>query len=73
MLEKVIGILAEFTEAGADSIKGDSRLIVDLGLSSLDVVNLIVAFEEEFGIEVPDEDISGFATVEDIVKCIEQF
>jgi acyl carrier protein len=51
MLEKVIKILAEYTEADVSSITEESRLVADLGLSSLDVINVVVAFEDEFGIE----------------------
>lgn len=42
----------------------------DLGLSSLDVVNIIVAFEDEFGIEIPDRKLSEITIVEDIVKML---
>lgn len=71
MQKKVISILTEFTEVQADKIAADSSLTADLGLSSLDVIDVVIAFEEEFGIEIPDEDIKELATVGDIVNYLE--
>ncbi len=71
MKEKVISILTEFTEVQADKIAADSSLAADLGLSSLDVMDAVIAFEEEFGMEIPDEDIRELATVGDIVSYLE--
>jgi acyl carrier protein len=70
MLEKVIKILAEYTEADVSSITEESRLVADLGLSSLDVINVVVAFEDEFGIEIPDQIIKDLTTVGDIVRYL---
>jgi acyl carrier protein len=71
MLEKVIGILSEFTALEKDKITEESALIADLGLNSLDVINVVVAFEEEFDIDIPDKAIKSFSTVGDIVKYLE--
>lgn len=57
MIEKVIEILSEFTEFKSDDMNKDTKLIADLGLNSLDVVNVVVEFEDEFDIEIPDENI----------------
>jgi acyl carrier protein len=54
-----------------DKITEESALIADLGLNSLDVINVVVAFEEEFDIDIPDKDIKSFSTVGDIVKYLE--
>ncbi len=70
MYEKVVKILMEYVEV--KTIRPESALIGDLGLSSLDVVNVVVAFEDEFGIEIPDRVIPDFITVADIVKSLEQ-
>ncbi len=72
MEERVISILTEFTEVQADQITADSSLTADLGLSSLDVIDVVIAFEEEFGVEIPDEDIVELATVGDIVRFLEK-
>lgn len=71
MLERVIDILAEFTLLEKDTISEQANLVADLGLNSLDVINLVVAFEEEFDIEIPDQKIKDLVVVGDIVKYLE--
>lgn len=71
MLEKVIEILSEYTEISKDNIKMESGLVNDLGLSSLDVINVVVAFEDEFDIEIPDQIIKDLVTVGDVVNYLE--
>lgn len=71
MLEKVIEILSEYTEISKDNINMESGLVNDLGLSSLDVINVVVAFEDEFEIEIPDQIIKELVTVGDVVKYLE--
>ena len=70
MFEKVIDILSEFSEIDKNKIGVESDLIKDLGLNSLDVVNLIVAFEDEFDIVIPDSKLKEFSTVGDIEKYL---
>lgn len=70
MTEKVKEILSGYTEVPADEIKPDTNLAADLGLSSLDVVNLIVTFEEEFDREIPDRSIKDLKTVGDIIESL---
>ena len=53
MIEKVIDILVNFTTLEKNMITEKSSLVTDLGLSSLDVINVVVAFEDEFDIEIP--------------------
>lgn len=71
MLEKIVEILSELTGIEAKEIKKDSKLIADLELNSLDVVNMVVTFEEKFDIEIPEQKIKDFVTVEDIVQYLE--
>lgn len=73
MLEKVIDILAEYTEMEKDKISEKSSLIADLCLNSLDVINVVVAFEEEFDIQIPDQKIKDLVTVEDIVNYLGKY
>lgn len=73
MLEKVIDILSEFTLLEKEKITKDSGLVNDLGLNSLDVINVVVAFEEEFDIEIPDSNIKELVTVGDIVEYLERY
>lgn len=71
MKEKVIHILTEFTQVPEEGITLSSDLTADLGLSSLDVIEVVLAFEEEFGIEIPDDEIWELATTGDIVDYLE--
>ena len=72
MFEKVVDILLEFVELDKESISAESNLITDLGLNSLDVMNVIVAFEEEFDIEIPDRIVKDLETIGDVVSFLEK-
>ena len=72
MIKKVIDILADFTTLEKDMITEKTSLVTDLGLSSLDVINVVVAFEDEFDIEIPDQKIKELVTVGDIVEYLEK-
>ena len=67
----VKAILAKQLDAVEEDISLDTSIIDDLQADSLDVVDLIMALEEEFDLEVPDEDIETIKTVGDLVKYIE--
>lgn len=71
VLEKVKFILAEQLEVEEDSITAETDIQDDLGADSLDVVDLIMSLEDEFEIEVPDEDIESLRTVGALVSYIE--
>lgn len=72
MLEKVKEILQNYTEMPISEITLGSDLVKDLDLNSLDVMNIVVAFEDEFEIEIPDRAISSLTKMEDIVKYLEE-
>ena len=69
-LGKVQGIIAEQLGTDSDKVGADSKF-VDLGADSLDTVELVMALEEAFDIEIPDEAAEGITTVGDAVKYIE--
>lgn len=71
MYERTVSILEEFVE-NADEITKDSALVDDLGLSSLDVINIVSEFEGEFDVEIPDRIIPTLRTVGDIVDYLEE-
>ena len=71
VLEKVKAILAEQFDVEEDKITADTDLQEDLGADSLDVVDLLMNIDDEFGVEVPDEDVEKVKTVEDLVAYIE--
>ncbi len=70
MIERVKDILEDYVEVPRDKINLESAFMDELGLSSLDVVNIVVAFEEEFNIEIPDRVLSKIVTVGDVVKIL---
>ena len=65
-------IVEDQLQVAADDVKIDSTFIDDLGADSLDIVELIMAFEEEFNIEIPDEIAEKIKTVKDAVDYIEK-
>jgi acyl carrier protein len=69
--EKVQSIIVEQLGVDADQVTSGASFTDDLGADSLDVVELVMAFEEEFGIEIPDEDAEKIAKVQDAVSYIE--
>ena len=71
VLEKIKVILAEQFDVEEDSLKNDTDLQDDLGADSLDVVDLLMSIEDEFEIEIPDEEIENIRTVADLVNYIE--
>ncbi|MBQ5591812.1 MAG: acyl carrier protein [Clostridia bacterium] len=71
IFEKLQAIIADQLELDAQTITYDSHILDDLGADSLDVVDLIMSVEDEFGVEVPDEALENIRTVEDMVKYIE--
>jgi len=68
--EKVIAVIAKQLEISESEVKMDSLFIDDLGADSLDIVDLIMALEDEFDIEISDEDAEDIKTVKDIVDYI---
>ena len=70
--EKVRDIVVEQLGSEADEVTLESTFIDDLGAGSLDIVELIMAFEEEFNVEIPDEAAEKIKTVQDVVNYIDQ-
>ena len=68
--ERVKDIIVEQLGVNADQVTPEAKFIEDLGADSLDTVELVMAFEEEFGIDVPDEDSEKLTTVGDVVSYI---
>jgi acyl carrier protein len=70
--QKVKDIIVEQLGVNADQVTADAKFIEDLGADSLDTVELVMALEEEFGIEVPDEEAEKLQSVGDVIKYIEE-
>ncbi len=67
---KVIKIVADQLNVDESEINADSSFVDDLGADSLDTVELVMAFEEEFGVEIPDEDAEKIQTVQNAIDYI---
>ncbi len=70
IFEKVKKIIIEQLSVAEDSVTKDASFIDDLGADSLDVVELIMALEEEFDMEIPDSDAEKISTVNDVIEYI---
>lgn len=69
--QRVKDIMVEQLGVNADQVTPDAKIVEDLGADSLDVVELIMGLEEEFGYEIPDQEAEKLQTVGDVVKYIE--
>ena len=69
---KVKEIIVEQLGGTADEVTNEASFVEDLGADSLDTVELVMAFEEEFGIEISDEDAEKIKTVQDAVSYIDE-
>ena len=69
--DKVKAIIVEQLGVDEEEVTADASFVDDLGADSLDTVELVMAFEEEFGIEIPDEAAEKIVTVSDAIKFIQ--
>jgi acyl carrier protein len=72
MLEKIREIVVDQLGVDADQVTPAANFVDDLGADSLDTVELIMDFEEEFGVEIPDTDAEKIKTVQDVIDYIEE-
>ena len=70
-LDQVKHLIAEQLGVSEDEISEDSNLVEDLDADSLDIVELVMAFEDEFGVKVPDDQLENIKTVGDIIKILD--
>ena len=71
VFEKFVEILADQLDVDKDTITPETKIAEDLNADSLDVVEMLMAIEDEFNIEIPDEEIENFKTVNDVVEYIQ--
>ncbi len=71
MYDKVVEIIASQLQIDADQIDEHTKIMEDLGADSLDIVEILSAMEDSFGITIPDEDIEELITVSDVVEYVE--
>ena len=70
--ERVKDLVVEQLGVSADQVTPEASFIDDLGADSLDTVELVMAFEEEFGIDIPDEDAEKMVSVSDAIKYLDE-
>lgn len=71
VFDKVKAIIVDQLDVEEDKVTLEASITEDLGADSLDIVDLVMSFEDEFGIEIPDDEVENVKTVGDIVKLIE--
>ena len=71
VFDKVKELIADQLDVDAEKVVAEANIQDDLGADSLDVVDLVMAVSDEFGVEIPDEQVENIKTIGDIVKCIE--
>ena len=72
VFDKIREILADQLDANVDEMTMDTRIAEDLGADSLDVVEMLMSVEDEFGIEIPDDAIEDLKTIGNVVEYIEK-
>ena len=72
MIEKIKQVLAEQLGIDAGTIKDDANILEDLGADSLDIIEMLMTLEDEYGITIPDDKINQVKTVSEIVELIEE-
>ncbi len=72
VFEKVKSIIVDQLDVDENKVTEDANIQDDLGADSLDIVDLVMSFEEEFDLEIPDDQVEKIKTVGDIVKFIEE-
>lgn len=70
--ESVKTIIVKQLRVDAEEVKPEASFIEDLGADSLDIVQLVMALEEEFQIDIPDEDVENLRTVQDVINYIKK-
>ena len=72
MTDKIKDVLAKQLRISKSEINDDSNIMEDLGADSLDIVEMLMAIEEQFNIMIPDEEVIGLKTVKDIADYLEK-
>jgi len=71
LIDDIKEVVVEQLSVNADEVKDDAKFVEDLGADSLDVVELVMALEEKFDIEIPDDEAEKITTVADVVAYVE--
>lgn len=72
VFDEVRDVVVEQLSVAPESVKPESKIIEDLGADSLDVVELVMALEEKFGIEIPDSEAEKLLSIQDVIDYVEK-
>ncbi len=73
MLEKLIEVICRYVDINPNMLSADTNIRSELGLNSLELINIAVAIEDEFDVEIPDREVMNIETLADAVKIIEKY
>ena len=73
MLEKLIDVICRYVDIDPSKLNENTNIRSELGLNSLELVNIAVAIEDEFDVEIPDREVMNIETLADAVKIIEKY
>lgn len=73
MLEKLREVICRYVEIDPSTLTEDTNIRSELGLNSLELINIAVAIEDEFDVEIPDREVSNIETLGDAIKIIEKY
>lgn len=72
MFNEIVAIILDYCEMSVEEISESSYLIQDLGLNSIDMVNIVVLIEEKYNIEIPFDDVMRFQIIRDVIRYMEE-
>ena len=73
MLEKLIEVICRYVDIDPSKLNADTNIRSELGLNSLELVNIAVAIEDEFDVEIPDREVMNIETLADAVKIVKKY
>ena len=73
MLEKMREVICRYVEIDHNTLTEDTNIRSELGLNSLELINIAVAIEDEFDVEIPDREVSNLETLGDAIRIIEKY
>lgn len=73
MLETIREVICRFVDIDPESITEETNIRTELGLNSLELINIAVAIEDEFDVEIPDREVGNLETIGDAIKIIEKY
>ncbi len=73
MLERMISVICKFVDIDPSTLSEDTNIRSELALNSLELINMALAIEDEFDVEIPDREVANIETIGDAIKIIEKY